>query len=126
MSNSEQHRKRWILTLARVAEVLEAEAVVTAPSPDPEVTGCFAADLMSDVLAFARPKEVLLTGLASDQAIRTAAVRHLLAVFVVEGKEIGAEMQEAARDEGIPLFRTPLSTYEACGRLMQAGLPPDR
>ena len=126
VSNSKQHRKRCVLTLARVAEVLEARAVVAAPSPDPEVTGCFAADLMSDVLAFARPEEVLLTGLATDQAIRTAAVRHLQAVFVVEDKEISAEMVEAARDEGIPLFRTVLSTYEACGRLMQAGLPPSR
>lgn len=126
VSNSKQHRKRCVLRLARVAEVLEAQVVVAAPSPDLEVTGCFAADLMSDVLAFARPEEVLLTGLATDQAIRTAAVRHLRAVFVVEGKETNAEMVEAARDEGIPLFRTRLSTYEACGRLMQAGLPPHR
>lgn len=125
-NNAEQHRKRCVLTLASVAEILEAEAVVVAPSPDSEVTGCFAADLMSDVLAFARPEEILLTGLATDQAIRTAAVRHLLAVFVVQGKEVSAEMLEAARDEGVALFRTPLSTYEACGRLMQAGLPPHR
>jgi predicted transcriptional regulator len=69
---------------------------------------------------------MLLTGLATDQAIRTAAVRHLEAVFVVEGKQVGGDMVEAAREEGIPLFRTPLSTYEACGLLMQSGLRPYR
>jgi len=90
------------------------------------VTGCFAADLMSDVLAFARPGAVLLTGLATDQTIRTASVRQLLAVFVIEGKQVGGDMTEAAREEGIPLFRTPLSKYEACGLLMQAGLRPYR
>ena len=100
--------------------------MVTAPSLDSEVTGCFAADLMSDVLAFARPGSLLLTGLATDQTIRTAAVRQLLAVFVIEGKQVGGDMVEAAREEGIPLFRTPLSKYEACGLLLQAGLRPYR
>ena len=79
---------------------------------------------MSDVLAFARPGSILLTGLATDQTIRTAAVRHLVAVCVVEGKQVSADMLEAAHEEGIPLFRTSLSTYEACGLLMRAGLRP--
>lgn len=81
---------------------------------------------MSDVLAFARPGSVLLTGLATDQTIRTAAVRHLVAVFVIEGKQVGSDMVEAACDENIPLYRTPLSKYEACGLLLQAGLRPYR
>jgi predicted transcriptional regulator len=123
---SHWQRKRCVLTLADAAEILKAEVVVAAPAPDAEVTGCFAADLMSDVLAFARPGSILLTGLATDQTIRTAAVRHLRAVFVVEGKQVGADMLEAAREEGIPLCRTPLSTYEACGLLRAAGLRPYR
>lgn len=32
-----------------------------------EVTACFAADLMSDVLAFSHPGSLLITGLASIQ-----------------------------------------------------------
>jgi predicted transcriptional regulator len=77
---------------------------------------------MSDVLAFARPGSLLLTGLATDQTIRTAAVRNLAAVCLIEGKSADADMQEAAREEGLPLLRTPLSKYEACGLLRQAGL----
>lgn len=126
MAPSTADRERCVLTLADTAEVLKAEAVVSTPSLEVEVTGCFAADLMSDVLAFARPGSVLLTGLATDQTIRTAAVRHLVAVIVIEGKQVGGDMAEAARDEGIPLFRTPLSKYEACGLLLQAGLRPYR
>ena len=126
MALSYLDRERCVLTLAGTAEVLKAEAVVTTPSLETEVTGCFAADLMSDVLAFARPGSVLVTGLATDQTIRTAAVRQLVAVFVIEGKQVGGDMVEAARDESIPLFRTPLSKYEACGLLLQAGLRPYR
>jgi hypothetical protein len=114
------------VTLAAVMEILKAEAVLATPDSGTELTGCFASDLMSDVLAFARRGSVLLTGLASDQTIRTAAVLHLSAVVVVQGKEIGTDMREAAREEEIPLYRTPLSKYEACGLLLQAGLRPYR
>ena len=97
-----------------------------AARKDVELTGCFAADLMSDVLAFARPASLLLTGLTTDQALRTAAIKHLAAVVVVEGKPVGSDMIEAAREEGIPLYRTPLSVFESCGLLSLAGLRPYR
>jgi len=112
--------------LARAVEVLKAEAVVRPRDDSAVVTGCFAADLMSDVLAFAREGSLLVTGLATDQTIRTAAIKHLAAVVVIEGKQTSGEMVEAAREQGIPIYRTPLSKYEACGLLMQAGLRPYR
>ena len=114
------------MTLADLIEVLKADVVVAAADPRVEVTGCFAADLMSDVLAFGRQGSALITGLTTDQTIRTAAIRHLLAVVVIEGKDVGSDMLEAAQEEGMPVLRTPLSKYEACGRLMQAGLRPYR
>ena len=109
------------MTLAEAIEILQAETVVPG-SDSLELAGGFASDLMSDVLAFARQETLLLTGLAGDQTIRTAAVRHLAAVVLVEDKPVGGDMLEAAREEGVPLFRTALSKYEACGRLAQAGL----
>lgn len=114
------------MTLAAALEVLKAESLVAVTEGDVLLSGCFAADLMSDVLAFARPDSLLLTGLVTDQTIRTAAIRHLLAVVVIEGKEVGSDMIEAARDEGIPVYRTQLSKYEACGLLLKAGLRPYR
>lgn len=97
---------------------------MAATNPEQEVAGGFAADLMSDVLAFACPGAILLTGLTTDQTIRTAAVKQLSAVFIIQGKQAGSDMVEAALEERIPLFRTPLSKYEACGLLRQSGLPP--
>jgi len=112
--------------LAGATEVLKAETIVAAPDHSLELTGCFAADLMSDVLAFAREGSLLVTGLATDQTVRTAAIKHLAAVMVIENKGVDSEMAEAAREAGMPLYRTPLSKYEACGLLMQAGLRPYR
>lgn len=113
-----------MMTLDSALEVLEAQPVIAAQDGDVELAGCFAADLMSDVLAFAREGSLLITGLATDHAIRTVAVKRLAAVVLVGGKEPGADMVEAAREEGVPVYRTALTKYEACGRLIQAGLRP--
>lgn len=112
--------------LSEAMAALGATEVVAPASDDAELTGCFAADLMSDVLAFGQPGSLLITGLALDQAVRTAAVKGFVAVVVVEGKETGEDMVETARDEAMPLYRTPLSKFEACGILMQAGIRPYR
>ncbi|MBU0607048.1 MAG: hypothetical protein KKI08_04140 [Armatimonadetes bacterium] len=114
------------MDLGQAIEVLKAETIVAPAGDEVEVGGCFAADLMSDVLAFAGPGSLLVTGLTSDQTIRTAAIKHLVAVVVIEGKEVGGDMVEAAREQEVPLYRTHLSKYEACGLLLQAGLRPYR
>lgn len=125
-ANSTSKKERSGLTLGEAVDILKAEDVVPADDPGTCLTGCFAADLMSDVLAFARQDSLLVTGLTTDQTVRTAAIMHLAAVVIVEGKRTASEMVEAAREELIPIYRTPLSKYEACGLLLQAGLRPYR
>ncbi len=114
------------MTLAEVARIVKAECVVEPVDDSVAVSGCFAADLMSDVLAFGRSGSILVTGLTTDQTIRTATIKHLTGVIVIEGKEIGSEMVEAALEHEVPVYRTPLSKYETCGLLLHAGLRPYR
>lgn len=87
------------------------------------VTGCGAADLMSDVLASLQPEAVLLTGLCNPQVIRTAQMADITAVVLVRGKNPPQETIALAQAENIPLISTPLAMYEACGILYKAGVP---
>jgi predicted transcriptional regulator len=114
------------VTLRQAVDVIRAEVIVPAPPEAAELSGGFAADLMSDVLAFAHTGSLLITGLATDQMVRTAAIKHLAAVVVVEGKQVDGETVEVAQEEGIAIFRTSLPKYEVCGLLVQAGLRPCR
>jgi hypothetical protein len=82
-----------------------------------------AADLMSDVLAFARPDSLLLTGLTHPQVVRTAEMAGILALVFVRGKHPPPETTALAAEVGIPLLGTRYKMYEACGRLYAAGLP---
>lgn len=83
-----------------------------------------ASDLMSEVLAIARPSMVLLTGLTTPQVVRTAEVVGIQAVVVVRKDSLPSETVEMARVCGIVLAVTKMTMFEACGRLYNKNLKP--
>jgi predicted transcriptional regulator len=89
----------------------------------PEISGCFAADLMSEVLAFCGHGPLLVTGLTSVQSVHTAEVVDARAILYVNGKKPEAQVLALALGRGLPLLSTSLDMYEACGRLHRSGLP---
>jgi hypothetical protein len=104
------------LTLGGACAVLDAEVLV-AGDPATPVRAIGAADLMSDVLALGTPGMLLLTGLATTQAIRTASVADLVAVVFVRNKHVGEDILALAREAAVPVMRTRLTLFEASGRL---------
>jgi hypothetical protein len=111
------------MDLQTVVTLLDAVMVYNHPVLGQVVTGGAGADLMSDVLAFAEPDSLLLTGLTNLQVVRTAEMAGIRAIVFVRGKVPPEETIKLAAEIGIPLFRTRYTMYEACGRLYQAGLP---
>ncbi len=107
------------VTLQEVRDILGAD-VIWAEDLSVRVDSVGAADLMSDVLSLSRPGMLLLTGLATLQSVRTAAVSELKAVVLVRGKKPDGEMVSLASQQGIPLMSTPLTLFEASGMLFQA------
>jgi predicted transcriptional regulator len=111
------------MNLRTVVTLLEAVTLYNNPDLDQIVTGGAGADLMSDVLSFAKPDSLLLTGLTNLQVVRTAEIAGIRAIVFVRGKVPPEETIRLAAETGIPLLRTHYTMYEACGRLYQAGLP---
>ena len=83
----------------------------------------YAADLLSDVLAFARAGSMLITGLTNIQIVRTAQMMDIPAVIFVRGKRPQEETIRLAAQSRIPLLVTMKSMYETSGVLFAAGLP---
>ena len=111
------------MDLKMVLDLLAGEIVSRQPDLRLVLGGGAAADLMSDVLTFARPGSVLLTGLINPQVVRTAEMAGIRAIVFVRGKRPPAETVSLAEEIGISLLTTRYTMYEACGRLYQAGLP---
>jgi predicted transcriptional regulator len=87
-----------------------------------EVKTAFGADLMSDVLAFAKPGSLLLTGLTNAQVIKTAATRHIAAIILVRGKEPSPEAISLAKELQIPILATKYILFETAGILYAKGI----
>ena len=84
-----------------------------------EVINVCGADLMSDVLAFAKTHTVLVTGLTNAQVIRTAEMIDAIGIVFVRGKKPPQEVVELAKDNGMPLLTTELLMYDVCGMIYQ-------
>ncbi len=109
------------MTLEEVRRVLEAEEVyVPEAARGREVSGIVATDLMSDLLTTDHTGCLVLTGLASDQAVRTANLIEAAAVVVVNGKPLPAGMVGLARELDMPLLRCRRPMFEACVALARA------
>jgi len=87
-----------------------------------EVKTAFGADLMSDVLAFAKPGSLLLTGLTNPQFVRTSDVLDIAAILMVRGKIPLPETIRLAEELRIPLLTTKYILFEAVGRLYTRGI----
>lgn len=110
------------MRLQEVKEILDADIIVGKDQMDMEVTAAFGADLMSDVLAFAKPGSLLLTGLTNPQIIRTSDVLDIAAIILVRGKRPLPETIQLAEELRIPLLTTQYILFEAVGRLYSKGI----
>ena len=110
------------MNLGEIRDILDAEVLVGNECMDIEVKGAFAADLLSDVLAFAREGTLLITGTTNPQVIRTAEMLELIGIVFARGKKPDKEAVNLARIKKVPLLSTRYIMFETCGRLFKNGL----
>jgi predicted transcriptional regulator len=110
------------LTIEEIRAELAAEVISGSRYLDRRIDEVCGADLMSDVLAFTVPGGILLTGLSNVQSVITAHVAEVQAIVYVRGKKPDADALKLAEQKQIPLLCSPLSMFEACGRLFVKGL----
>ncbi len=112
------------MQIRAIRDALNATVLEGTDRLDLEVDHVYASDLMSDVLAFGRPNSILLTGLATKQAITSAHMAEFVAVAFIRGKRPIDGSDELARDRGLVLLSTTLDMFDGClsvGRVLHNG-----
>jgi len=122
IKNNSKLTESITVLLREIVQVVEGSFLSGKEHDELAVPYAAASDLMSDVLAFSKPRAVLLTGLANTHVIHTAEMADIVAIIFVRGKVPAAEVISLAEEKEIPLISSPLTMYELCGRLFQAGL----
>ncbi len=110
------------VTLQDVKRILDAEVITGGELLHRDARTACGSDLMSDVLAFVKAECLLLTGLTNPQVVRTAEMADLGSICFVRGKRPDERTIKLAEAKNIPLLTTPLSMFEACGRLYREGV----
>jgi len=87
-----------------------------------EIKYCFGADLMSDVLRFARTGSLLLTGLTNNQVLQVSEILDFKGIIFVRGKEPEKRIIEEADNRKLPLLTTDKLMFDSCGILYSNGL----
>ncbi|BDU49994.1 DRTGG domain-containing protein [Haliovirga abyssi] len=106
------------MKLKEIMELIDAEIIVGEEYiKEMDIKHVGAADLMSEVLAFAKEDSLLLTGLTTPQIIRTAQMMDLAVIVLVRGKIPQQDTINLAKEVGIPVLTTKELLYTACGKL---------
>jgi predicted transcriptional regulator len=110
------------MTLHDIKNLLQCEVLTGEEDLLVDVTQVVASDGMSEILAFAKSKELMITGLTNIQSIRTADIAGVSAVIYCRGKLPDMKVVEFAREKHIPVLATRMGMFDICGVLYSKGL----
>jgi predicted transcriptional regulator len=111
------------MNVERVNEIINGE-LLFAPDASNRYSSAFASDLMSDVLRYYMENALLITGLCTLQAIRTAEISNISCVIFARGKRASNDMLQLAKEHNIAVIESGLTVFEISGKLYQNGLKP--
>jgi DRTGG domain. len=111
------------MNACQVSELIKGRVLFEPPLPG-NYTRAFASDLMSDVLRFHMENTVLITGLCSMQAVRTAEISNISCIIFARDKQVTDDMMELAKEHDIAIITAGATMFEISGKLYRNGLKP--
>ena len=110
------------MKLGKIVQELSLSVQAADNKLDAEVTGGYASDLLSCVMAKARKGNVWVTLQSHLNVVAVAALLQLAGIIVTEGMTPDAATLAKASEEGIPILTTPATTFAVVGQLTALGI----
>jgi predicted transcriptional regulator len=105
------------MTVSDVIKALGLEVVAGSAGFDREVAGGYCGDLLSDVMARAKPKDLWITIQGHQNIVAVAVLTEVAGVVVSGSVQPEQDTLERADREGVPVLRTPMNSFEVAGKL---------
>lgn len=110
------------MKLHKIVEKMRFEVKSGEGNLDREVTGGYASDMLSDVLANSKPGALWVTHQTHLNIVAVASTKDLAGIVIVNGRVPPGETVNKAIDEGIPLMLAKDSAFQVVGELYSMGL----
>ena len=110
------------MTIGEIAEKLSLSVQTAKQNLDMEVTGGYASDLLSCVMAKAQRGNVWVTLQAHPNVVAVATLLELAGVIITEGITPDPAAIEKAEEQGMPILITEHSTFTTVAQLARLGV----
>ncbi len=105
-----------------IIKKMDLEIKTTQTKLDTEVTGGYASDLLSDVMANSEIGNIWVTLQIHLNIVAVASLKELAAIILVNGRAPENDTIKKAEAEKIPILTSKLTAFELIGRLYQMGI----
>lgn len=110
------------MTVGDVVRAMGLEVLAGQSALEREVTGGYASDLLSCVMARARKGNLWVTLQAHTNVVAVASLLELAAVIITEGMRPDEGALDKAQAEGVVLLSSPETTFAVVARLAALGV----
>ncbi len=110
------------MTVSEMVQVTGFAVKTAAGRLDAEVTGGYACDLLSAVIANAREGNVWVTWHVHPNIVAVALLAKLSAVILISGRQPEEDTARKAEEEDLPILVSEMSAFETIGKLHGMGI----
>ena len=111
------------MTLTEIIDKLDLQVLTTAKNfATVKPSGGYASDLLSCVMAGAKPGNLWITIQAHINIVAVASLNDIAAVIITENASPEASVIEKANEQGVTLLVARENTYQVAGKLWELGI----
>ena len=111
-----------MIKLNRIIKEFNLKVITVSHNLDKVVSGGYASDLLSDVIANSKKDNIWITLQTHQNIVAVASLKELVGIIIVNGRTPEDETIKKAEQEKIPILVTNLPTFEVVGRLYKLGV----
>ena len=107
------------MKLKEIIEKLQLKALTGQENLDVEATGGYTSDLLSDVIANSKERNLWITLQTHQNIIAVAKLKDLSGIIIVNNREPDEDTLQKAKEEGVPLLGSKEMAYKVSGKLYE-------
>jgi len=108
------------MKLGDLATLLSLDVQQAQGDPQVEVSGAYSSDVLSDVLAYGRAKNIWITCQTHPNIVAVAKLKDLAGIILVNNRRAEENTLRDAREEKIIIYGTPDPAFTVAGKLYKA------
>lgn len=105
------------MKISEIITKLQLKVLSGQDSLEGEVTGGYASDLLSDVIANSKEGNLWITLQTHQNITAVAKLKDLAGIIIINNREPDEETLKKAQEENVPIFCSGERTFEISGKL---------